>query len=241
MTAVAISQLQLLRAVRDRRDRTARDRLIEENLPLVRALTRRYAGRSEQYEDLVQIGTIGLIKAIDRFELERGVEFKRYAIPMIIGEIKRHFRDRSWAVNMPRRLKDLSLRLTVLDDQLRGTLGRAPTIPELAKAAGVENGEAVEAIVAGRAYTALSLSLPVGDDSNTVLGDTLADPEAVFSAADDRDFIARGLDSLQQRERQIIELRFFGGLSQSQIGRQIGISQMHVSRLIRRSLAEISH
>jgi RNA polymerase sigma-B factor len=100
---------------------------------------------------------------------------------------------------MPIRLKDLSLRLTVLDDQLRGTLGRAPTISELAKAAGVENGEAVEAIVAGRAYTALSLSLPVGDDSNTVLGDTLADPEAVFSAADDRDFIARGLDSLQQR------------------------------------------
>jgi RNA polymerase sigma-B factor len=241
MTAVAIHQLQLLRAVRERRDRTARDRLIEENLPLVRTLARRYAGRSEQHEDLVQVGTIGLIKAIDRFDLDRGVEFKRYAIPMIIGEIKRHLRDRTWAVRMPRRLKDLSLRLTILDEQLSCSLGRAPTISELAKAAGVENGEAVEAIVAGRAYTALSLSLPVGDDSNTVLGDTLPDTEAAFSAADDRDFIARGLDSLEQRERQIIELRFFGGLSQSQIGRQIGISQMHVSRLIRRSLDEIAH
>jgi RNA polymerase sigma-B factor len=241
MTAVAISQLQLLRAAHDRRDRTARDRLIEENLPLVRALTRRYTGRSEQYEDLVQIGTIGLINAIDRFDLERGVEFKRYAIPMILGELKRHFRDRTWAVHMPRRLKELSHRLMILDGQLSGTLGRAPTISELSQAAGVANEEAVEAIVAGRAYAALSLSLPVGDDLDTVLGDTLADPEAVFSAADDRDLIARGLDSLEQRERQIIELHFFGGLSQSQIGRQIGISQMHVSRLIRRSLEEISH
>jgi RNA polymerase sigma-B factor len=199
------------------------------------------ARRSEQYEDLVQVGTIGLIKAIDRFDLERGVEFQTYAIPMILGEIKRHFRDRSRAVYMPRRLKDLSLELTTLDDRLSGALGRSPTIAELAKAAGIETGEAIEAIVAGRAHTAVSLSAPVPNEPDTVLGDTLADPDAVFSAADDRDFIARGLESLEARERRIIELRFFGELTQSQIAQQIGISQMQVSRLIRRSLEQIAH
>ena len=232
---------QLLRAVHERRDPTARDRLIGDHLTLVRAMARRYAGRSEEYEDLVQVGTIGLIKAIDRFDLERGVEFQTYAIPMIIGEIKRHFRDRSWAVRMPRRLINLSLELRALDDWLGGALGRSPTIAELAQAAGVETEEATAAILAGKAHTAVSLSAPAPNDPDTELGDTLADPDAVFSAADDRDFIARGLESLPARERRIIELRFFGELTQSQIAQQIGISQMQVSRLIRRSLEQIAH
>jgi RNA polymerase sigma-B factor len=220
-------------------DRDARGRLIEENLPLVRAMARRYAGRGEQYEDLVQIGTIGLIKAIDRFDEERGVELQSYAIPMIVGEIKRHFRDRSWAVHVPRRLKELNLQLMSLMDGLSSTLGRSPTIAELATAAGVETEEVVEALEAGQAYTALSLSVPIGDDPDTELGDTLSDSEAVFDVADDRDLIARGLRSLDERSRRIVELRFFSGLSQSEIAREIGVSQMHVSRLLRHALETV--
>ncbi len=237
MTAISpVTQRDLLRAVHMGNDRDARGRLIEENLPLVRAMARRYAGRGEQYEDLVQIGTIGLIKAIDRFDAERGVELQSYAIPMIVGEIKRHFRDRSWAVHVPRRLKELNLQLVSLMDGLSSTLGRSPTIAELATAAGVETEEVVEALEAGQAYTALSLSVPIGDDPDTELGDTLADSEAVFDVADDRDLIARGLGSLDERSRRIVELRFFSGLSQSEIAREIGVSQMHVSRLLRHAL-----
>jgi len=155
---------------------------------------------------------------------------------MIVGEIKRHFRDRGWAIHVPRRLKELNYKLTTLIDQLSSSLGRSPTIAELAKAASVEPEDVVEALEAGNAYTALSLSVPVGDNPDMILEHTLADSESVFDDADDRDFISRGLDSLPERERRIIELRFFGSLSQSQIAQEIGISQMHVSRLIRRSL-----
>jgi RNA polymerase sigma-B factor len=236
LPATVISQRQLLRAVHSDRDTRARESLIETNLPLVRALARRYAGRGEPYEDLVQVGTIGLIKAIDRFDPDRGVELQSYAIPMIVGEIKRHFRDRGWSVHVPRRLKELNYKLTTLIDQLSSTLGRSPTIAELAKAASVEPEEVVEALEAGNAYTALSLSVPVGDNPDTILEHTLADPEPVFDDANDRDFISRGLSALPARERRIIELRFFGSMSQSQIAQEIGISQMHVSRLIRRSL-----
>jgi RNA polymerase sigma-B factor len=234
------TQRELLRAVQENRDGgAARAQLIEDNLMLVRAMARRYSGRGEQYEDLVQIGTIGLIKAIDRFDPDRGVELQSYAIPMIVGEIKRHFRDRSWAVHVPRRLKELNLRLMSLMDQLSSDLGRSPTIAELAKGAGVETEEVVEALEAGQAYTALSLSVPVGDDPDTELGDTLADPEAVFVVADDRDLISRGLGCLDERSRRIVELRFFAGLSQSEIAREVGVSQMHVSRLLRQSLEKV--
>ena len=233
------TQRELLMAVHMRHDERARGQLIEDNLALVRAMARRYAGRGEQYEDLVQIGTIGLIKAIDRFDPERGVELQSYAIPMIVGEIKRHFRDRSWAVHVPRRLKELNLQLTSLMDQLSSNLGRSPTIAELANAAGVETEEVVEALEAGQAYTALSLSVPIGDDPNTELGDTLADPGAVFEGADDRDLISRSLACLDDRARRIVELRFFSGLSQSEIAREIGVSQMHISRLLRQSLEKV--
>jgi RNA polymerase sigma-B factor len=238
-SAAADTQLELLRAFHERRDLSARDRLIEENLPLVRAMARRYAGRGEQFEDLVQIGTIGLIKAIDRFDLERGVELQTYAIPNIVGEIKRHFRDLGWAVHVPRRLKEVNLRLNQLVDQLNAQLGRSPTIAELAEAAGVETEEAIEALEAGQAYSALSLSVPVGDDPNTELGDVLPDKGNAFGVADDRAFLAKGLDSLDARERNVIQLRFFDGLTQTQIAKEIGVSQMHVSRLIRRALEKM--
>ena len=193
-SASSFTQLQLLRAARDPHDRRARNRLIEDFLPLVRALAWRYGGRNDQHEDAVQAGTIGLIKAIDRFDPERGVELKTYAAAMIVGEIRRHVRDRSWAVHVPRSLKELNVRLAGLIDQLSASLGRSPTIDELANAAGVDREQAAEALDAGRAFTALSLSVPIGDDPDTVLGDTLADPLPVFAAADDRDFISRGLE-----------------------------------------------
>jgi RNA polymerase sigma-B factor len=213
--------------------------LIEDHLPLVRAMAWRYSGRGDQQEDIVQVGTIGLIKAIDRFDPERGVELKVYAMSMIVGEIKRYFRDRSWAVHVPRRVKERNAQLVALLDELTGSLGRPPTIVELARAAGVAQEEAVEALEAGRAYSALSLSIPVGDDPDMLLGDTLIDPSPIFGAADDRDLISRGLQSLEERERQIIELRYFDELTQSQIAATVGISQMQVSRLIGRSLERI--
>jgi RNA polymerase sigma-B factor len=237
--ARAPRELQLLQAVHEQGDSNARSQLIEDGMPLVRAMARRYGGRREQHEDLVQIGAIGLIKAIDRFDPTRGVELQSYAIAMIVGEIKRHFRDRGWAVHVPRGLKQLSLELTQLDDQLSASLGRAPTIAELAKAAGVEPHTAAEAIAAGRAYTAVSLSVPTSDDSDTMLGDTLADPKETFSAVEDRDLIARSLAFLNERERRIIELRFFDQLTQTEIARRIGVSQMQISRLLRRSLEKI--
>ena len=233
------NQRELLRAFKEHRDLAARDRLIEESLSLVRAIARRYAGRGEEVEDLVQVGTVGLIKAIDGFDLDRGVELHSYAVPTIVGEIKRHFRDQGWAVHVPRRLKDLNSKLTILVDQLSGTLGRSPTIAELAQAAGVATEEALEAIEAGQAFSAVSLSAPVGDDPETELGDTVGVTETAYGTADDREFLARGLECLDERERQIMYLRFFDGMSQSRIAHRAGLSQMHVSRLIRRSLEKI--
>jgi RNA polymerase sigma-B factor len=234
-------QESLLRALHEHGDRAARDRLVEENMPLARAIARRYAGRGEPLEDLVQIATIGLIKAIDRFDVERGVRLESYAVPTMVGEIKRHFRDRAWALHVPRRLKELNLKLVTLIEELTVTLERSPTVAELATAADVEAEEVLEALESGEARTALSLSAPIGDDPDAQLIDTLGGDPAEFEHADDRALVVEGLTRLAPRERKIVYLRFFEGLSQSQIATEVGISQMQVSRLLRRSLEELRH
>lgn len=228
---------ELLRAYKDRGDLEARARLIEEHLPLVRALARRYAGRSEQLEDLVQVGAIGLIKAIDRFDVDRGVELTTYAIPTIIGELKRHFRDKGWSVHVPRRLKELSLQLNQRVEELSGKLGRSPTVAELAKATGANEEEVVEALEIGQAYSTVSLSGVIGDEAGELDPlSSIGDVEPGYETSEDRALLLPGLRVLGARERHILHLRFFGGLTQSQIAEEIGISQMHVSRLIRRAL-----
>jgi RNA polymerase sigma-B factor len=210
-------------------------------MSLVRSLARRYSYRGEPLEDLVQIGAIGLIKAIDRFDLERGVELTTYATPNIIGEIKRHFRDKGWSVRVPRGLQELNVQLSKLVEQLTVQLGRSPTIPELAKGAGVEEELVLEALESGRAYTSLSLSVGGGggDEDDLDPLESLGTEEHQYEVSEDRAVLAPGFKVLDERERKILQLRFFEGLTQSQIAQQVGISQMHVSRLIRRSLEKI--
>ena len=231
----------LLRRYHERGDLEARERLIEQYLPLVRSLARRYSYRGEQLEDLVQVGCIGLIKAIDRFDVDRGVELTTYATPNIIGEIKRHFRDQGWSIRVPRGLQELNVRLSHLIEDLTVQLERSPTIPELAKAAGVEEEEVLEALESGQAYATLSLSAPASGDDNSDLDplESLGQIEHEYEVSEDRAVLAPGLKILDDRERRILQLRFYEGLTQSQIAQQVGISQMHVSRLIRRALEKI--
>jgi RNA polymerase sigma-B factor len=238
---VAADDKILLRRYHEDGDLAAREELIERYMSLVRSLARRYAYRGEQLDDLVQIGAIGLIKAIDRFDLERGVELTTYATPNIIGEIKRHFRDKGWSVRVPRGLQELNVQISKLIEQLTVQLGRSPTIPELARAAGVEEEQVLEALESGRAYSSVSLSTGGGSDEDGELDplESLGTIEHEYEVSEDRAVLAPGFKVLDERERKILHLRFFSGLTQSQIAAEIGISQMHVSRLIRRSLEKI--
>ncbi len=231
----------LLRRYHEQGDLQAREQLIEQYMSLVRSLARRYSYRGEQLEDLVQIGAIGLIKAIDRFDVERGVELTTYATPNIIGEIKRHFRDKGWAVRVPRGLQELNVQLSRLVEQLTVQFGRSPTIPELAQASGAQEEEVLEALESGRAYSSLSLSAGSGGDGEDDLDplESIGTVEHQYEVSEDRAVLAPGFRALDERERKILQLRFFDGLTQSQIAQQVGISQMHVSRLIRRSLEKI--
>jgi RNA polymerase sigma-B factor len=231
----------LLRRYHVEGDLQARDELIERYMSLVRSLARRYAHRGEQLDDLVQIGAIGLIKAIDRFDLDRGVELTTYATPNIIGEIKRHFRDKGWSVRVPRGLQELNVQISKLVEQLTVQLSRSPTIAELAEAAGVEEESVLEALESGRAYSSVSLSPGASSDEEGELDplESLGTLEHEYEVSEDRAVLAPGFKVLDQRERKILHLRFFSGLTQSQIAEEIGISQMHVSRLIRRSLEKI--
>jgi RNA polymerase sigma-B factor len=216
----------------------ARDRLIEEYLPLARSLARRYAGRGEQYDDLVQIATVGLIKAVDRFDLDRGAELTTYAVATIVGELKRHFRDAVWPVHVPRRIKELNRTVSRLLEELTGRLGRSPTISELAEAAEVSEEDVIDALESGRAFRLRSLSAPAEGSEPHPL-DAVGEEEQGYEVTEERAVLSEGFEALDEREQRIIHLRFYQGLTQSQIAIELGISQMHVSRLIRAALEKM--
>ncbi|GAA3227677.1 RNA polymerase sigma factor SigF [Streptomyces thermocoprophilus] len=218
-----------------------RDTLIELNLPLVRYAAARFRSRNEPMEDIVQVGTIGLIKAIDRFDCERGVEFPTFAMPTVVGEIKRFFRDTSWSVRVPRRLQELRLALTKASDELSQKLDRSPTVSELAAVLGVSEEDVVDGLAVGNAYTASSLDSPAPEDDGGEgsLADRLGYEDAALEGVEYRESLKPLLAKLPPRERRIIMLRFFANMTQSQIGEEVGISQMHVSRLLTRTLAQL--
>lgn len=233
-----LSERELLLRVRDHKDENAREELITRYLPLVKSLARRFASRGQPVEDLIQVGSIGLIKAIDRFDIDRGVELSTYATPTIMGEIKRYFRDKGWAVKVPRALQDLNVRLNRVIEQLTVELRRSPTIAELAAAAEVTEEEVVEALESGRAYSSVSIFSGGGndDDESLELLDYLGSEEEAYEIFEQRRFLAPAMARLDPRERLILHLRFFEGMTQTQVAARIGISQMHVSRLIRKSI-----
>ena len=216
-----------------------RDKAIEAWLPLARHLAHRYAGRGEPTDDLIQTANVGLIKAVDKFDPDRGVDFAGYAIPTIIGEIKRHFRDRTWSIRVPRRLQELRLAITEANATLTHTLGRSPTVADIAVHLGVTEEDVLEGLEGARAYNATSLSTPISADGTTELGDTLGGEDHEFELTETRVALAPALAMLEEREQKILTLRFYGNLTQSQIADEIGISQMHVSRLLTKALAKL--
>ena len=235
-----MAERDLLFLVRDQKDKAAREELITRYLPLVRSLARRFASRGQPVEDLIQVGCIGLIKAIDRFELDRGVELSTYATPTILGEIKRYFRDKGWAVKVPRSLQDLNVRLNRVTESLTVELQRSPTIGELAAATGASEEEVVEALESGRAYNSVSIfSGGPDDEESTGLLDCLGSEEEAYEVFEQRRVLAPAMERLDPRERLILHLRFFEGMTQTQVAARIGISQMHVSRLIRKSIESL--
>ncbi|WP_101524943.1 RNA polymerase sigma factor SigF [Nocardioides houyundeii] len=218
----------------------ARDELVHLHLALVEHCARRFRNRGEPYEDLVQVGTIGLIKAVDRFETDRGVEFSTYATPTIIGEIKRHFRDKGWAIRVPRRLQELRMQISGASGELTQRLGRSPTPRELAEEIGCTVEEIIEGIESSNAYA--TLSLDAGDDSDDgppSMMDTLGIDDVNLEHVEIRESIKPLLEGLDPREKKILLLRFFKNMTQSQIAEEIGVSQMHVSRLLTRTLDQM--
>ncbi len=218
----------------------ARDALVRLHLPLVEHCARRFRNRGEPFEDLVQVGTIGLLKSIDRFEPERGLEFSTYATPTILGEIKRHFRDRGWAIKVPRRLQELRLAITNASAGLTQQLGRSPTPRELADVVGCSVEEILEAIESGNAYATLSLDAPDdGHEGTSSVLEELGVADRHLDQVEVRESLKPLLDELDPRARSVLVLRFFKNLTQSQIAAEVGISQMHVSRILTKTLEDL--
>ena len=215
-----------------------RNALVTGYLPVVQHIARRFAGRGEPIDDLEQAGTVGLLNAVDRFEPDRGVDFLSYAVPTVTGEIRRHFRDRTWAMRVPRRLKDLQSAINSAVGPLSQELGRAPRPSEIAQRLGLSTDEVVEGLDAQQAYRSTSLDeLVAGAD--TPLTETLGSADKELEKVEYRETLAPLLDELPERERRILVLRFFGNMTQTQIADRIGISQMHVSRLLAQTVATL--
>ncbi|WP_329062522.1 SigB/SigF/SigG family RNA polymerase sigma factor [Amycolatopsis sp. NBC_01480] len=238
-TAPLFEQLAEL-AGDDPRRTALRERLVTEFLPVAEHIATRFTGRGEPREDLVQVGRIGLIHAIDRFTPDRGPDFLSFAVPTIMGEIRRHFRDTGWSVRVPRRLKELHLALSHGSGELSQTLGRAPTPTELAQHLNLDLAEVHEGLIAGNAYQTLSVDKPVHDDAEPLsLADTLGEVDPELAQIENHEALQPLLRELPKRERAILVMRFFGGLTQTQIADRVGISQMHVSRLLSQTLEQL--
>ncbi len=219
------------------REHSLRDQLIEAHLGLAEYLARRFSNRGEPLDDLVQVASLGLVKAVERFDPGRGLEFTTFATPTIVGELKRHFRDKGWAVRVPRRVQELHLRVTGVVDELQLELGRSPTVAEIAVRAGTSEDEVIEAVDAGSAYRSASLDAGRGDDEESpgLLGQ-LGELDPELLRAEGRAGLSPLIAELPQREQLMLYLRFYEGKTQSEIADRLGISQMHVSRLLSRSL-----
>jgi len=227
----------LLRAIHVDGDAGARRQLAEEMLPLARALAHRYAGRGEPLDDLIQVACIGILKAIDGFDITRAVRFSSYATPTVLGELKRHFRDRTWAMRVPRGLQELQLQVARARERLTNELGRSPTVDELAVAVDAPFEEVLLTIESAGARRARSLDEPMGDD--VTLADALGAQDPELDRAEMRAMLDSALDVLSERDREVLRLRFEQDLTQTQIADRVGVSQMQVSRLIRQSLARL--
>ncbi|MGO1049680.1 SigB/SigF/SigG family RNA polymerase sigma factor [Crossiella sp. CA198] len=217
-----------------------RDQLVTGYLPVAKHIARRFSQRGEPQEDLTQVATLGLINAVDRFDAERGVDFLSFAVPTVMGEVRRHFRDASWAVRVPRRLKELHLSISAATSELSQRLGRAPTPSEIAGHLGLTREEVYEGLEATNAYRSASLDdLLIADDDSVSLGDALGEEDEGLAEVEYRESLQPLLAQLPERERTIVVLRFFGNMTQTQIADRVGISQMHVSRLLGRTLATL--
>lgn len=228
----------------DSEKQAARDELVTIHIPLVEYLARRFRDRGESPEDLRQVGMIGLIKAVDRYDPDRGAELSTFATPTIIGEIKRHFRDHGWSVRVPRRLQELRMKISAATEELSQTTGRPPTVNELAKYLDVSPQEIVEGLESAQAYSTSSLDSPgsgggTSDEGTATLMDTLGDDDEALELIVNRETLRPLLDALDDRERTIIISRFFKNHTQAQIAKEVGVSQMHVSRLLTSALTQL--
>ncbi len=232
---------ELFRRYKEEGDMDAREKLVMSHLNLVRFLANKFKNRGEPLDDLVQVGYLGLLKAIDRFDPSRGLEFTTYATPTILGEIKRHFRDKGWSVRVPRRLQELSAKVNQATDTLTTQLQRSPTIEEVADYLDASVDEVLEAMESSSAYSSVPLEgtgSSEGEDAPSII-DRYASEDNELSFTDDRLVIEEALQSFSPREREVIELRFLKGMTQIEIAQQLGISQVQVSRLLRRTLKKI--
>lgn len=232
---------ELFRRFKEEGDMDAREKLVMSHLNLVRFITNKFKNRGEPIDDLIQVGYLGLLKAIDRFDPSRGLEFTTFATPTIMGEIKRHFRDKGWSVRVPRRLQELSAKVNQATDTLTSQLQRSPTIAEIADYLDATVDEVLEAMESSSAYSSVSLEAPSGadDDDTPSVIDRYATEDSDLAFTDDRIIIEEALASFSPRERDVIEMRFLKGMTQIEIAEKLGISQVQVSRLLRRTLKKI--
>jgi RNA polymerase sigma-B factor len=219
------------------RDREIRDERVHSHLGLAHQLARRFGNRGETHDDLVQVASLALVRAAERFDPDRGVMFSTFAAASIIGELKRHFRDRGWAVRAPRRLQELVLEIGSATDRLGQQLGRAPTVPELAKEIGASETDVLEALEAGQSYR--TASLDARDREGQTMGESLGSEDSGYVGVENHSALAKAMGTLSPRDREIVQLRFVDGLTQSEIAARLGVSQMQISRLLAASLRRL--